>query len=138
MTFVSCGWYLYTLFCYIHKNNFNLTPLLLLVGLIIYTSTDPTVSKTLKNFDIFLKNNTIGVLKVSMNTEDHITYYHSSGGLETQNSSCLDWLSCLHKYQIPRNRTWSHNRHLRKFQPEISPFKEPELTRNTTIGQLDI
>ena len=90
MTFVSCLWYLYTLFCYIHKNNFNLTPLLLLVGLIIYTSTDPTVSKTLKNFDIFLKNNTIGVLKVSMNTEDHITYYHSSGGLETQNSSCLD------------------------------------------------
>ena len=98
MTFVSCGWYLYTLFCYIHKNNFNLTPLLLLVGLIIYTSTDPTVSKTLKNFDIFLKNNTIGVLKVSMNTEDHITYYHSSGGLETQNSSCLDWLNYLHKY----------------------------------------
>ena len=138
MTFVSCGWYLYTLFCYIHKNNFNLTPLLLLVGLIIYTSTDPTVSKTLKNFDIFLKNNTIGVLKVSMNTEDHITYYHSSEALEIQNSSFIDWLSCLHKYQIPRNRTWSHKRHLRKFQPEISPFKEPELTRNTTIGQLDI
>lgn len=90
MTFVSCGWYLYTLFCYIHKNYFNLTPLLLLVGLIICKSTDPTVSKTSKNFDIILKNKTIGVLKVSMNTEDYITYYHSLEGLETQNSSCLD------------------------------------------------
>ncbi|GBF20779.1 hypothetical protein C21_02954 [Arenibacter sp. NBRC 103722] len=90
MTFVSCGWYLYTLFCYIHKNNFNLTPLLLLVGLIIYTSTDPTVSKTLKKFDIILKNKTIEVLKVSMNTEDHITYYHSSEALEIQNSSFID------------------------------------------------
>mgnify|MGYP003631309053 FL=1 len=90
MTFVSCGWYLYTLFCYIHKNYINLTPLLLLVGLIICTSTDPTVSKTSKKIDIILKNKTIGVLKVSMNTEDYITYYHSSEGLETQNSCFID------------------------------------------------
>ena len=58
--------------------------LLLLVGLIVCTATNPIAPNTSKYFDIVLKDKIVGTLKVSQNTKDSTIYYHSSTVIKTR------------------------------------------------------
>tara|TARA_R100001369_G_scaffold92875_1_gene140755 strand:- start:2942 stop:3376 length:435 start_codon:yes stop_codon:yes gene_type:complete len=55
-----------------------------LIGLLVFTATKSTVPNTSKYFDIVLKDKIVGVLKVSQNTKDSITYYQSSTVIKTR------------------------------------------------------
>ncbi|MDO6603693.1 DUF6134 family protein [Arenibacter palladensis] len=56
----------------------------ILIGLLVFIATKSTAPNTSKYFDIVLKDKIVGVLKVSQNTKDSITYYQSSTVIKTR------------------------------------------------------